>query len=126
MTTDDKIRDEKLHEDIHREAAKISAISSGKIDKYKYHTGEEILPSKQRQIIEQAKFANSPLGKPLKKQIEKQVGDLKSPDLFHKKDELKQIQGIFLQNLMINLVHAKLKEIINLQDTIKTDDLHYK
>ena len=34
--------------------------------KYKYHTGEEILPSKQKQIIEQAKFAYSPLGKPLK------------------------------------------------------------
>ena len=44
MTTDDKIRDEKLKYDINREAAKISALSFGKIDKYEYLTGEEILP----------------------------------------------------------------------------------
>ena len=59
MATDDKIRDEKLQYDISREAAKLSASSSGKIDKYEYLTGEEILPSNQRQIIEQAKFASS-------------------------------------------------------------------
>ena len=34
MTNDDKIRDEKLHNDINRGAAKISALSTGKIDKY--------------------------------------------------------------------------------------------
>ena len=43
MTIDDQIRDEKLQYDINREAAKISALSSGKIDKYKYLTGEETL-----------------------------------------------------------------------------------
>ena len=63
MTIDDNIRDEKLKYDITRDAAKISALSSGKIDKYEYFTGEEILPSNQRQIIEQAKFAYSPLGR---------------------------------------------------------------
>ena len=68
MTIDDKIRDEKLQYDINREAAKISALSSGKIDKYEYLTGEEILPSNQRQIIEQAKFTSSPLRKTLKKE----------------------------------------------------------
>ena len=52
--------------DINREAAKLSALSSGKIDKYEYLTGEEILPSNQIQIIEQAKFTYSPLGKLLK------------------------------------------------------------
>ena len=51
-----------------REAAKISALSSGKIDKYEYLTGEEILPSNQQQIIEQAKFTYSPLGKAFEKQ----------------------------------------------------------
>ena len=60
MIIDHKIRDEKLQYDITREAAKISALSSGKIDKYKYLTGEEILPSHQRQITEQAKFTYSP------------------------------------------------------------------
>ena len=56
MTIEDQIRDEKLQYDINREAAKISALLSGKIDKYEYLTGEEILPSNQQQIIEQAKF----------------------------------------------------------------------
>ena len=54
MTVNDQIRDEKLQYDINREAAKISVLSSGKIDKYGYLTGEEILPSNQRQILEQA------------------------------------------------------------------------
>ena len=44
MTIDDKIIDEKIRYDINREAAKISALSSGKINKYEYVTGEEILP----------------------------------------------------------------------------------
>ena len=66
MTIDDKIRDEKVQYDINREAAKISALSSGKIDKYEYLTGEEILPFNQRQIIEQAHLAYYPLGKLLK------------------------------------------------------------
>ena len=48
MTIDDKIRDEKLQYDINREAAKISGLSSGKIDKYQYLKGEEILPSIER------------------------------------------------------------------------------
>ena len=47
MTIEDQIRDEKLHYDINREAAKISALSSGKIDKHEYLTGKEILPSNQ-------------------------------------------------------------------------------
>ena len=55
MTTDDKIRDEKLQYDINREAAKILALLSGKLDKYESLTGEEILPSNQRQIIEQVR-----------------------------------------------------------------------
>ena len=68
MTVDDKIRDEKLQYDINRESAKTSILSSGKIDKYEYLTGEEILPSNQRQIIEQAKFTYPPLGKAFKKE----------------------------------------------------------
>ena len=68
MTIEDQIKDEKLQHDINREAAKISALSSSKIDKYEYLTGEEILPSNQQQIIEQAKFPYSPLGKAFEKQ----------------------------------------------------------
>ena len=68
MTIEDQIRDEKLQYDINREAAKISTLSSGKIDEYEYLTGEGILPSNQQQIIEQAKFTYSPLGKAFEKQ----------------------------------------------------------
>ena len=64
MTLEDQIRDEKLQYDINREAAKISALSSGETDKCEYLTGEEILPSDQ-----QAKFTYSPLRKAFEKQI---------------------------------------------------------
>ena len=60
MTIDDQIRDEKLQYDINREAAKISALSSNKFNNYEYLTGEEILPSNQKQRIEEAKFTYSP------------------------------------------------------------------
>ena len=63
MTTDDKIRDEKLQYDINREAGKMSALLSGKINKYDYLTRKETLPSDQSRIIEQAKFTYSPLRK---------------------------------------------------------------
>ena len=59
MTIDDKIRDVKLQYDINREAEKVSALSSRKIDKYENLTGEEILPPDQRRLINQAKFAYS-------------------------------------------------------------------
>ena len=70
MTIEDQIRDEKLQYDINRKisAAKKSALSSGKIDKYEYLTGEKILPSNQQQIIKQVKSIYSPLGNAFKKQ----------------------------------------------------------
>ena len=52
MTINDQIKDGKLQNDIKREAAKISALSSGKLHKYEYLTIEDILPSNQQQIIE--------------------------------------------------------------------------
>ena len=67
MTIDDKIKNEKLQYDINQEAAKVSAESSGKIDKYEYLTGEEILSSDQSRKIEQAKFTYSPLSKVFEK-----------------------------------------------------------
>ena len=79
-----KIRDEKVQYDINREAAKISALSSEKIDKYEYLTGEEILPSDQRRVIEQATFTYSPLGKVLEKQ-RKTIGD-------QDKDQMKALE----------------------------------
>ena len=64
-----KIRDKKTKYDINREAAKMSALPSGKVDKYKYLTGEEILTSDRRRIIEQVKFIYYPLGNAFEKQI---------------------------------------------------------
>ena len=69
MTINDQIRDEKIQYDINREAAKISALSSGKIHKYEYLTGKDTLPCNQQQILEQGTFTYSPLGKAFKKQI---------------------------------------------------------
>ena len=69
MSIIDQIKDEKLQYDINREAAEISVLSSGKIHKYEYLTGEDILPSSNQQIIEQTRFTYSPLGKAFDKQI---------------------------------------------------------
>ena len=63
MTVDHQTSDEKLQFDINREAVKITALSSKKFNKYEYLIGEEILPSNQKQMIEQAKYTYSPLGK---------------------------------------------------------------
>ena len=73
MTIDDQIRDERLQYDINKEAAKISALLSGKLDKCEYLTSKEILPSnqkkKKKKKKEQAKFAYSPLGNTFETQI---------------------------------------------------------
>ena len=57
-----------MKNDINRESAKISSLSSGKIDKNEYLSGEQIPSCNQRKMIEQAKFTYSPLGKALKNQ----------------------------------------------------------
>ena len=96
MTINDQIRDEKLQYDINREAAKISALSSGKIHKYEYLTGEDILPSNQQQIIEQTKFTYSPLGKAFEKQIItiQDKGQKQIDALENLKDQNKQLVNV--------------------------------
>ena len=96
MTINDQIKDEKLQDDINREAAKISVLSSGKLHKYEYLTGEDILPSNQQQIIEQANLTYSPLGKAFDKQIKtiedqdkKQIDALENLKL---KEEIESIE----------------------------------
>ena len=123
MGIDDETRDEKLQYDINRKVAKISALTSEKIDKYSYLTCEETSPFNQRQIVEQAKFAYSPSGKASEKQTQKQVADLKSLDTSNKENELKNTKVIFPQN---DLIRFKLKEIANLKDIIEKDNLNYK
>ena len=124
MTIDNKIRHEKLQHEINR-AAKKSALPSGKIDKYEYLTGEKMLPNR-RQVIKQARFTYSRLGKALEKQAEKQVDPLKSLNLSNKTKELKQIESIFPQNQINDLIIDRLKEIIQLENSIKPNKLDYK
>ena len=104
MTINDQIRDEKLQYDINREAAKISALSSGKIHKYEYLTGEDILPSNQQQIIEQAKFTYSPLGKAFEKQIKtiEDQGGRQDEALKDLKDHQKQLANDYEDKLLIS------------------------
>ena len=110
MTINDQIRDEKLQYDKNREAAKISALSSGKIHKYEYLSGEDILTCNQQQIIEQAKFAYSPLRTAFEKQIKtiedqgkKQVDALKYLKL---KEQIKpfRVNQIIIQELQSYLM----------------------
>ena len=67
MATDDMIRNEKLEHGINTKIVKISAISSRKIDKYEYLTGEKKAPSDRRGVIERTKFTYSPLGNTIEK-----------------------------------------------------------
>ena len=93
MIIDDKIGDEKLQYSINRETAKISALSLGKIDKYEYLAGVEILPSDQSRTIEQAEFTYSSLGKGLEKQTKKTPKD---------DQDLKPIERLFPKEMRTN------------------------
>ena len=134
MTNDDKIRGKKLQFDINREAAKLSALSSGKVDKYEYLRDKEILPSDQRRVIEQATLTYSPLGKVFEKQrktIEVQVKKQKYAItnqnerlvvLFNKdglKDNCQDNQKYILRT------GEKYDKIKELADEINHDDLTY-
>ena len=99
MALEDQIRDEKLQYD-----TKISALSSGKFNKYKYLTSEEKFPSNQNQIIEQAKFTYSPLRKAFEKQIKTMKIKRKNKSKqFKIKEKLKKDKKNML--IMINIVH---------------------
>ena len=131
MTIEDQIKDEKLQYDINIEAAKISALSSGKLDKYEYLTGEEILPSNQQQIIQQAKFNYSPLGKALEKQVrtikvqgEKQVVALESLKPVDKK--LPPIKDFIpIENLNPEII-TEIKRIEEIEKKVDRNKMVYK
>ena len=131
MTIEDQIKDEKLQYDINIEAAKISALSSGKLDKYKYLTGEEILPSNQQQIIQQAKFNYSPLGKALEKQVktikdqgEKQVVAVESLKPADKK--LPPIKDFIpIENLNPEII-TEIKRIEEIEKKVDRNKMVYK
>ena len=113
MTINDKIRNEKLQYGINREVAKISALTSGKIHEYEYLTGEDILPSNQQQITEQAKFTYSPLRKAFEKQI-KTIEDQgeKQIKAIQDKEEVKTIKKYSYNGEDTPFI-SKQKEIFN-------------
>ena len=133
MTIEDQIKDEKLQYDINREAAKISALSSCKIDKYEYLTGEEILPSNQQQIIQQAKFAYSPLGKALEKQIEtikdqgkKQLKAIQDNKQLVNKDDYKDKLLLSKEReIFKDIYNKRLDKIEEMNNEIDHDDIDY-
>ena len=128
MTIKDQIKDEKLQYDINREAAKISAFSSGKLDKYEYLTGEEILPSNQQQIIQQAKFNYSPLGKALEKQV-KTIKDQGEKQVDALKTSYKKLTSIkdFVPTEKFNLeIINEIKRIEEIEKNVDRDKMVYK
>ena len=105
MAINDKTRGEILHYVINIEAAKISALSSGKSDKYELLADEEILPPNQRRLIEKGKFSYCLLGKAFEKQTKtieeqrkKQVEALEVLDP-ENNQRLKSIEGLFLNEM---------------------------
>ena len=113
MTIEDQIKDEKLQYDINRKAAKISALSSGKIDKYEYLTGEEILPAGKQQIIEQAEFTYSPLGKAFEKQT-KTIEDQEEKQIKAIQDNKEQpVNDNYKDRLLLSKEREIFKDIYN-------------
>ena len=130
MTINDKIKDEKLQFDINREVAKISALPSGKIDKYEYLTGEKILLPDQSRIVEQAKFTYYPLSKAFEKQIEtieeqgkKQVEALEV--LKHNIQKL-PIKDVIPENRLSEEAKNELSKIKEVEKSVDREKLVYE
>ena len=131
MTIDDHIRNEKLQYDLNREAAKISALSSGKIHKYEYLTGEDIVPSNQQQTIEHAKFTYSLLGKAFEKQIKtiegqgkKQVDALENLKL--KPIEDKSNDQSIATTIFNELINKRKELMSELYDSVDYNNLKFE
>ena len=125
MTIDDQIRDEKLQYNINIEVTKTSALSSVKIDKYEHLTGEEILPSNQKKIIEQAKFTYSPLVKAFEKQIKKiedqereqveAVKDLKAREQTKATKDKSDDNSLLSKKIYYRLLRERMDEVLKIK-----------
>ena len=135
MTINDQIRDEKLEYDINREATKISALSSGKIHKYEYLAGEDILPSNKQQIIEEAKCTYSPLGNVFEKEI-KTIEDQgkKQVDALEKlkpKEQTKPIEDKSNNKskaaiIFSDIINKRKKNMRELYDSVDYNNLNFE
>ena len=130
MTIEDQIKDEKLQYYINREA-----LSSGKLDKYEYLTREEIVPSNQQQIIQQAKFNYSALGKAIEKQrktIEdhgkkqaEAIQDNKQLVNINKDDYKDKLLLSKEREIFKDISNKNLNKIEEMNNEIDYDDLYY-
>ena len=129
MTIDEQIRDEKIQYDINREPTKISALSSSKIDKYEYLTGEE---SNQKQIIEPAQ--STLLGKAFEKQTKtiKNQGEKHVNAIKNNKKQLANTNSNYYRNELLlskeremfkDIYNERLDKIEELTKKINHDDL---
>ena len=135
MKINNHIRDGELQYDINREAAKLCALSSVKIRKYEYRTGEDILPSNQQQIIEQAKFTYSLLGKAFEKQI-KTIEDQDQKQIDALKDLKPKQQTIPIEDKSNNqskaaiifnkLINERKKIMRELYDSVDYNNLKFE
>ena len=122
--------------DINREAPKISASWSEKIDKYEYLTGEEILPPGQRRVIEQAKFTYSRLRKAFEKQNKKQQLKIKEKkkkkaieenkkQLYNKQPGNNELLLSKVREIFKNIYNERLDKIDELSKAIDYVDLKF-
>ena len=138
MTIDHQIIYETLQYDIDTEATKVSALSSNKFNKYEYLTGEEIIPSNQKQMRQQAKFTQFPLGKTFEKEIktiedqtEKQIkatqnqGQVKTIKKYTYDDEDSPLISK-QKEIFSKLADNKLDEIAQLDKKVSLYDLLYR
>ena len=65
---DNKIKSNKAQYDLNRQAAKISALSSGELEKYECLTGEDL--GYKSDVVQKARFEYSPLGKVFNKGLD--------------------------------------------------------
>ena len=128
MTTNGKIRDKKLQYDINKATAKISALSLSKIDKYKYLTDEEILPTQQHILTKILYFL---LDEVIEKQIKaieeqgkNQAEAIQFLNLTTKTEELKQLEDIFSQNQLSQLINGRLKGTVEMQSSLKLSKIN--
>ena len=123
---------------INKVAAKISVLSSGKIDKYDYLKGKELWQPQQNRIIQEAKSSYSPLGKAIEKQTKtidehdkNQGKDLQSLDLINQqiqsyRPQTKSTNDIFPKGLLNQGGIHKLKNFLEIEWRSNTEDLLYK
>ena len=103
----------------------MSASSSGTIDKYGYLTGEEILSSNQKKIIEQTKLIYSPLGKLLKKKLKKSKvkEKIKLNQLVHDYDYKDKLLISKEQEIFKNIYNKRIDKIKELTEKMYDNNL---